>query len=267
MLFSNRKCSNCECYYDPTLNQCPECHKDNELRSRRGFFDNIVSLSPIAQMGIFLIGFAYAGMLIVEIIFGLVLSDISNPILRETLAILFVYIAMLGGIMSIVLTTRRKLFFDSFKKPLDYAFGAAYFVAAIITSIIVSAIVNIFYSGGSNDNQNAAIDIVNNYPIIAFFILCFLGPVTEEMTYRVGLFSFLKRINIVLAFVLSAFVFAFIHFNPASDDLISELWALPSYIVPGVILAFAYYHRGPACAMTAHILYNLLSYIMILLVK
>ena len=184
-----------------------------------------------------------------------------------TLTIFFVYLSMLGGIASVALTTRRKPFFASFKRPVDYAFGAAYFGALVATSMIVGMIVNIFHSGGTNDNQTAAVSIVNNYPIFAFFILCLMGPICEEMTYRMGLFSFLKRINIILAFVLSALVFAFIHFNPESSNIIDELWALPSYIVPGVILAVAYYHRGPACSMTAHILYNLMSFLMILLVK
>ena len=267
MLFKNRKCSNCECYYDPTLYECPKCHKENELHSRKGFFDNIVNFSPLSQIGIFLIGFAYAGMLIVQILFGVIFTTIADEALAETLTIFFTYLAMLGGIAAVVFTTRRKHFLSSFKRPLDYAFGVAYLIAAIVLSLIVGMIVNYFHEIGSNDNQDAAIDIVNNYPILAFFVLCLMGPICEEMTYRVGLFSFLKRINVVLAFILSTLVFAFIHFSPASNDLIGELWALPSYIVPGIVLGFAYYHRGPACAMTAHILYNLISFIMILVTK
>ena len=267
MLLNNKKCPNCECYYDPTLFECPECHKDNELRSRHGYFDNITSLSPISQIAIFLIGFAYAGMLISELIFGVIFTTIDDLLYRKTLIVFFVYLSMLVGIAAITLTTRRKLFLSNYKRPIDYAFGAAYTGAILVSSMIVSAIINVFHPSGINDNQNAAIEIINNYPIFAFFIICLMGPICEEMTYRVGLFAFLKRINVVLAFVLSSLVFAFIHFNPLSGDIISELWALPNYLVPGAILAFAYYHRGPACSMTAHILYNLMSFLLTLLIK
>ena len=267
MLLKNKKCSNCAAYYDPTLNECPECHKENELRSQRGVFDNIFHFSPTAQIGIFLIGFAYVGMLITELIMGVLFTTVADKTLRSTLVILFAYLAMLGGIAAIAFSTRRKTFIQSFKRPLDYAFGAGYLVAAITTGMIVSLIVGFFHEPGTNENQSMAITIVENYPIIAFFILVLIGPICEEMAYRVGLFSFLRRINVVLAFIVTTIIFALIHFDPTADNIVEELWALPSYIVPGIVLTFAYYHRGPACSMTAHILYNLISYLMILIAK
>ena len=34
-LFEGIKCPNCEAYHDPTLKECPECHKSNELFNLR----------------------------------------------------------------------------------------------------------------------------------------------------------------------------------------------------------------------------------------
>ena len=64
---------------------------------------------------------------------------------------------------------------------------------------------------------------------------------------------------------VTVIVFAFIHFDFGADNMTSELWLLPSYIVSGIILTIAYEHRGPACSMTAHIAYNIFAFIMILL--
>ena len=69
MLLINKKCTNCQGYYDPTLKKCPHCYKSNELYLNRQISNNILFLHPLAQVGIFLAGFAFAGMLIAEIIF------------------------------------------------------------------------------------------------------------------------------------------------------------------------------------------------------
>ena len=58
-------------------------------------------------------------------------------------------------------------------------------------------------------------------------------------------------------------VFAFIHFDfeaIGTPEIVEELWSLPSYLVSGLILTIAYEHRGPACSMTAHVLYNLFAF-------
>ena len=67
-----------------------------------------------------------------------------------------------------------------------------------------------------------------------------------------------------LAIIISSIVFALIHFSFKQETIVNELWSLPTYIVSGVILALAYEHKGPACSMTAHILYNTLAFIVML---
>ena len=67
MLLFNTKCPNCETYYDSTLNECPNCHKKNELRTLKEFPDRVFFLHPIAQLALFIIGFAYLGKLFSEL--------------------------------------------------------------------------------------------------------------------------------------------------------------------------------------------------------
>ena len=59
-------------------------------------------------------------------------------------------------------------------------------------------------------------------------------------------------------------IFALIHFDFQAENIVNELWALPTYLVSGVILGLAYEHRGPACSMTAHLIYNLFAFIVML---
>ena len=265
MLFRNKKCPNCETYYEPTLEKCPGCHKTNELYLNREITNKIVFMHPIAQIGMFLAGFALAGMLVSELIISnFVVLIPGDDVLKQTLLLLFTYLSMLGGLAAIVLTTRRKHFFSKYRRGLDYVYGIGYAITIVLVSIIIGAIITIFHTPADNNNQAAAVAVAKNYPIIAFFLLGFLGPICEELTYRVGLYSFFRRINKYLAFGVTIVVFALIHFDFGAEDIINELWSLPSYLISGFILTLAYEHRGPACSMTAHVLYNIFAFLMML---
>ena len=266
MLLNNKKCSNCNGYYDPTLFECPECHKRNELYDDKAFPTKVVFFHPVAQIGLFVCGFAYIGMLISELIASLFVGFISqDELLQNALVLLLTYLMMYVGLMAIALSTRRDTFYNRFKRPFDYLIGLGYSGLIVGGALVVSLIVSFFYDGANNANQSAAIEISKNYPILAAFVLCVLGPICEEMTYRVGLYSFLRRINKYLAMIVTILVFALIHFDFFADDLINELWSLPTYLICGFILTLAYERHGPACSMTAHLFYNIFAFVMILL--
>ena len=265
MLLRSQKCPNCGAYHDPTLEKCPWCHKTNELYLNREINNKIVFMHPIAQIGMFIAGFALAGMLVAELFLSIFVALFPvDDTLKQTLLLLFTYLCMLGGLAAIVLSTRRNIFFSKYKRGLDYIYGIGYALTIVIVSMIVGAIISIFHTPADNNNQAAAVAVAKNYPIIAFFLLGFLGPICEELTYRVGLYSFFRRINKYLAFGVTIVVFALIHFDFGATDIINELWSLPSYLISGFILTLAYEHRGPACSMTAHVLYNIFAFLIML---
>lgn len=263
MLLFEKNCPNCDTYYDATLNECPNCHKSNELYAQRDVSSNIVYFHPLAQIGLFLGGFAYAGMLVCELIGSLFFSGIKDEKLLTAVVLFFAYLLMAGGLLSIAFFTRRKAFSKSFTRPLNYAYGAGFAGLLVLASLVVGMFISIFHTETINGNQANVEDMVNNYPILAGFIIMLLAPICEEMTYRVGLYSFLRRINFVAAFIVSTLVFAFIHFDFEAGNLINELWAMPSYIATGVLLTLAYELHGPACSITAHTIFNLIAFLTI----
>lgn len=266
MLFKDTKCSNCGAYHDPTLRKCPECHKNNELFELNRLSKRVLFLHPIAEAALFLIGFAYIGMLIGEVFFSIFVGALpsDNELFKKTLLLVLVYFTMFVGLCSVPLFTRRDEFFGKYKNGIDYLYGLAYAITIICVGTVISALVSFAYSPQDNVNQTMAVSIAKGYPLLAFFVLCFLGPVCEEFTYRVGLYSLLRRINKYLAFAVTTIIFALIHFEFGAEDMVNELWSLPSYLVCGFLLTLAYEHRGPACSMTAHIIYNIFAYIVIL---
>ncbi|MBQ6730445.1 MAG: CPBP family intramembrane metalloprotease [Bacilli bacterium] len=266
MLFNNKKCSNCASYYDPTLKKCPICNKSNELYDQRRIPDSVVFFHPAAQIGLFLAGFSFVGMLVSEIISTIIFKGLPDRGLADALEILFVYILMLSALLTISLSARASIFIEKFKRYKDYLFGLAYAGAIILTGVIINTIQGFIYQA-TNGNQEAAESLITNYPIIAIFLVCLLGPICEELTYRVGLYSFLRRINKILAIIVTTIVFALIHYDFSAKDYIAELWALPSYLTCGLILALAYEHRGPACSITAHVTYNIVALILVIIGK
>ena len=265
MLLKRKKCPNCGAYYDPTLEKCPSCHKHNELYLDREISDKVAFMHPAAQIGLFLGGFALAGMLIIQIIVTLFVKNwINDEIALNAVLISCTYILMLGGLFFIVFFTRRQHFFNKYKRKIDYIYGLAYAITLILVGSLVGSFVSIFYQASDNANQTTAVVFSKNYPILAFFVIGILGPICEELTYRVGLYSFFRRINKYIALAVTTIIFAFIHFDFDATDIVNELWSIPSYISAGVILTLAYEHRGPACSMTAHVIYNTFAYLMIL---
>lgn len=267
MLIKYKKCPNCGTYYEPTLEKCPHCYKHNELYLNREISTSIAYLHPFAQLGLFLAGFSFVGMLLIQLtIFYIIDSfDLSEGVV-DAIINTGTYLILLLTLASIVFFTRRKYFFSKYKRGIDYIYGIGYAVTLILMGSLIGNFISIFHETSDNINQTAAVSYSHNYPILAFFILGIVGPVCEELTYRVGLYSFLRRINKYLAIGVSAVIFALIHFSFKQDAIINELWSLPSYLVSGVILALAYEHRGPACSMVAHILYNIFAFILILAV-
>ena len=265
MFFKDIKCPNCGTYHDPTLNECQTCHKSNELFALNRLPKRAVFLHPIAQMGVFLVGFAYVGMLFAELFFSICLKNVPLKDADKNILLLsLTYISMFAGIIVIPLLTRRKYFLSRYKNGIDYIYGIAYAATIVSVGTILGALIALIHESGNNVNQVAAESIVKNYPLISILVLGILGPICEEFTYRVGLYSFLRRINKYLAFAVTVVVFAFIHFDFTAKDLVNELWSLPSYLACGFILTLAYEHRGPACSMVAHVSYNIFACLLIM---
>lgn len=140
-------------------------------------------------------------------------------------------------------------------------------VAGIIGFITILAF-NIIYSNllallgveiHDNDNESTLNSVINVYPFISLFIFGIIGPICEEITYRVGLFSIVKRYNTIVAYIVMCTVFTLIHFNFAADNMSNELLNIPFYLSAAFIFAFLYDKYGFSSSTYAHVINNLWS--------
>ncbi len=159
---------------------------------------------------------------------------------------------------------------DTVKLAKSFA-GWKPYVAAIICVISIYTF-NLIWSNiialvnmpaSDNMNQSSIETIEKAYPFASLMIFGFVGPICEELTYRVGLFSLCKRRSRELAYTVTIIVFAFIHFNLSRQPLtlLIEILNLPYYAFAAAAFSFVYDKFGFASSVSAHITNNLISLI------
>ena len=179
---------------------------------------------------------------------------VLNTIRYVTLAIVFV--VLLFPRLKVIL----KKFLDWKGDLLGLAFGAGIILATIVYNVVITQFIEL----PVNANEEAAETMIVTFPILSILVLGILGPICEEITYRYGLFSLLDKKSKVLAYILTPIIFAIIHFD-FTGDLFIELLNLPSYIIAGIGLCFAYDKFGFHTAVIAHVTNNLYAIIVTLL--
>ena len=122
-------------------------------------------------------------------------------------------------------------------------------------------------SASEGQNQSIATEMVLRNPATCIIILGFIGPLVEELTYRVGLFTLCKRASTVLAYIVTTLVFAAIHIDFFSENIINELVALPDYLFAGAIFCLLYDREGFGASYLAHVGNNLFSVISIIITR
>lgn len=171
---------------------------------------------------------------------------IVNSVRYAVLAVMFV----------ILLFPRLRVILAKFKNWKHDLIGLAGGVALILLSMLYNFIISQFVDIGANNNEEAAESMITMFPVISIFILGMIGPICEEITYRYGLFGCLKKKNIILAYIVTTIVFAFIHFD-FTGDLVTELLNIPTYLIAGFGLTFIYHKWGFNASIIAHVFNNM----------
>lgn len=278
--FGRTECEKCNQSYDSEMASCPSCHTPSRDNAVHGYKD-ITVIPFFRQIALFLmgwIGFQVIALIVSRIDFRMAL--INNPTWGETelseYASSLTHVGPVHFIAYTVLFLALALItWDGWKKNLrsflaikNVLTGVVSFViifaASMLYSVILSAILNATGGGyEQNGNENAVEAIVVAYPLLSFLIFGIVGPICEELTYRVGLFSFCARFGKIAAYLASVIVFALIHFDFESfgnaEALLIELYNLPSYLIAGIGLSLAYHKGGFSASFIAHAINNMIS--------
>ena len=257
MLFKQKSCPTCGQNYDPALQICPHCQSDNE-----DFKDKHISKGAtfvpwhwqliyvaIGTVGLYIVSF------IITLIAALITKDtnILNAIVNYSVYLL------LGAIFTPLLIIFAKSIWKTFTKWQTYVFGILIGVGMVLFSMLYTYLISLTGFTAVNDNEQTVENITKNYPILAVIVIGLIGPLCEEATYRLGLFSFCSRVNRIFAYIINGLIFGFIHFNFSNITSPVEWLMLPDYIISGVVLALAYDFFGFGCSYIAHATNNIIS--------
>ncbi len=275
--FSKRTCQECGCKCDPTLPSCPSCGAKNPDK-RSLSFKNFLHVGPFKEAGFIALG--TLGLSILVFFIQLILLLIVRPsdqsaYLNSGEGLFWAYVfayPLLFVVMGLLLWSDWKKTLASFKNWKSYVAGFIGYAAIMVFSIVYNLIITAIYKAngmtipGDNANQSNVISMVLYGPVACGFVIGLIGPFTEELAYRVGLFGLASRLGKWAGYVLGILVFAFIHFDftkIGSEEIIAELISLPNYLVSGAVLCFLYDKFGICGSWVGHALNNLQSVILI----
>ena len=127
---------------------------------------------------------------------------------------------------------------------------------------LVYRLTNLVFANHTNLNATTISAQVDDAPHVALLIVIFLAPFVEEVLFRGLVFGNLKSKSRALAYAVSCLLFALLHvwqFAVVKQDVTYFLLMI-QYLVPGLVLAWAYDHSGTLWSSIAlHAAANALS--------
>lgn len=264
-IFRMQKCHSCNKTYDKHLARCPFCGQINKNYSPMKFENRLSWLDPIRQIGLFFL--LVLGTQLIAVVF-ILLIQLQDKTLTNLLVNTLTYIVTFLSCLSILFIYKNQIF-NALKDKKGYIWGLILGLVLISSSITInSAGITLylkFYPDSDvvvNTNQTGLVEMIKYSPILSLIIFGLIGPICEELGYRLGLFTFLSRFNRLVAYVGSALIFGFIHFNYTAlpgPELTLELISIVNYIAAGLILGVIYENFGLTASITAHVLNNTIS--------
>jgi membrane protease YdiL (CAAX protease family) len=268
-MFKRIYCDQCQTKYDELDKVCPKCGKENPFVSHKRFGDNALIVPFWMQIVLFAIG--WLGFQLLGLILTFIVGVMDIEAVRKNALITFLAYGLLAGILIATQATQLKKYIRSAKNWLAPILGLAGFFAIMIFNFTYSIFLNVTGLSVTNNANEESIDsIITIYPLLSIIVIGIIGPLCEEFTYRVGLYSFFRRINKYLAYAITILVFAFIHFDFSSfatggETLVNELLNLPYYMAAAFVFTFLYEKVGFFGAWAAHVTNNLYSVIFTLI--
>lgn len=230
---------------------------------------------PFALRQLILFGIGWLGLNVIALFVSLIvrnyLANIYTDPVALALALQHISVGATINIVSyIILLTILGIFSFETTKKLWHLFinvsnifkGLGYGGLVLLAGISLNVIYMVFkVELNDNANESTITAIMKNYPFFSFIAFVIAGPVCEELTYRLGLFGFLNRINRYFAYGVTFVFFGLIHFDFQTTELLNELLNLPFYLIAGLLFCYIYEREGLAVATYAHITNNLASFL------
>ena len=208
------------------------------------------------------------------VIYLLVLPFVTNPLfdLAGRLLAVSISAAMRDVLYYYILFAVTIIIFHGFlartsRHLMDNLGGACKTAAVGLVGLyglneLVYRLTNLIFTNRTNLNDTTISAQIDDAPHMTLLIVIFLAPFVEEVLFRGLVFGNLKSRSRALAYVVSCLLFALLHvwqFAVVKQDVTYFLLMI-QYLVPGLVLAWAYDHSGTLWASIGlHAAVNALS--------
>ena len=208
------------------------------------------------------------------VIYLLLLPFVTNPLfdLAGRLLAVSISAAMRDVLYYYILFAVTIIIFHGFlartsRHLMDNLGGACKTAAAGLVGLyglneLVYRLTNLIFTNRTNLNDTTISAQIDDAPHMTLLIVIFLAPFVEEVLFRGLVFGNLKSRSRALAYVVSCLLFALLHvwqFAVVKQDVTYFLLMI-QYLVPGLVLAWAYDHSGTLWASIGlHAAVNALS--------
>lgn len=176
--------------------------------------------------------------LIIYILYNIFMTDIYEYFfisINRQIFFSLAYIVLSIIIMILWLKPIRQSISDlkiDFRKKLKYTFIASALIILIQT--VITIILVMAFNLETITNQTHVENSINSVFYLSILTTILFGPIVEEIIFRGVIFRFLRQRTYIIAYLLSAFIFAFIHFYKAvliNGDFIQLIFMIPFMIV------------------------------------
>ncbi|MBO7079973.1 MAG: CPBP family intramembrane metalloprotease [Bacilli bacterium] len=279
MLFKKQICNQCGTEYEALEKCCPHCGQQNNNLTKHAVGNGVIATPFIYEILSMILGIL--GVSFVSTLFVLAaLSFEGRPLdtLSSDYNNIELYLSLYSGYFLIVfgfifiIVKNWHAFSIKLKKSMPYIWGFLLGVVIILSQFLYNLLLQgLKVEIQPNINEEILDKGILIFPISSIIVFGIIGPICEELTFRYGMFSFLTRINRVLAYALTILVFALLHMgfsyleNGNIDSFLNELLNLPFYLISGAILTFAYDKFGIQSSALAHIVSNTFAIIAVLI--
>ena len=135
-----------------------------------------------------------------------------------------------------------------------------YWIFALIFMYAANTILYII-GGDIAKNEQGVRELIKGNEFIMIIIACIIGPITEELIFRVSLYKILGKYK-WLFIILSGFIFGSMHVLGDAKTLIDYLYIIP-YGIPGSFFAYTLYESKNSCVpISLHIIHNTFAIIL-----
>ena len=132
-------------------------------------------------------------------------------------------------------------------------------------NIISNLLLSLFADTTTSVNQSTVVSLAKVNPAIMFITAVILAPISEELIFRGFLFTWLRKHNRILAYVVSGFMFGFVHvLSTVLTGNFKELIQMIPYVMMGLVYCFIYEHENNITApILGHMTNNLIAMVTI----